>query len=118
MFVNGVWVGIHRNPDELVKTLRSLRRQLIISAETSIVFDARDGELRLHTEPGRTCRPLFVVENQGLLIKREHARRLIDQVCTALRSLRGGSLRSGCCFCVDICGCVADCPHTNRSHAS
>lgn len=26
VFLNGVWVGIHRNPIELVRTLRSLRR--------------------------------------------------------------------------------------------
>jgi hypothetical protein len=28
IFVNGCWVGIHRNPDLLVKTLRRLRRQV------------------------------------------------------------------------------------------
>jgi len=30
IFVNGCWVGIHRNPDLLVKTLRQLRRQVCI----------------------------------------------------------------------------------------
>ncbi|KAF9603448.1 hypothetical protein IFM89_036241 [Coptis chinensis] len=29
IFVNGCWVGIHRNPEFLVKTLRQLRRQTI-----------------------------------------------------------------------------------------
>lgn len=28
VFVNGLWVGVHRNPQELVKTLRNLRRQV------------------------------------------------------------------------------------------
>jgi DNA-directed RNA polymerase II subunit RPB2 len=28
VFLNGMWVGIHRNPVELVRTLRSLRRQV------------------------------------------------------------------------------------------
>jgi DNA-directed RNA polymerase II subunit RPB2 len=28
VFLNGVWIGIHRNPIELVRTLRSLRRQV------------------------------------------------------------------------------------------
>lgn len=28
IFVNGCWVGIHRNPDMLVKTLRRLRRRV------------------------------------------------------------------------------------------
>jgi DNA-directed RNA polymerase II subunit RPB2 len=28
VFLNGVWIGIHRNPMELVRTLRALRRQV------------------------------------------------------------------------------------------
>lgn len=28
IFVNGCWVGIHRNPDMLVSTLRRLRRRV------------------------------------------------------------------------------------------
>ena len=31
IFVNGCWVGIHRDPDMLVKTLRRLRRRVGIS---------------------------------------------------------------------------------------
>lgn len=30
IFVNGCWVGIHRNPDMLVSTLRRLRRRVSI----------------------------------------------------------------------------------------
>ena len=29
VFVNGVWLGIHRNPQELVSTLRRMRRQVL-----------------------------------------------------------------------------------------
>ncbi len=28
VFVNGTWVGVHRDPDKLVKTLRQLRRKV------------------------------------------------------------------------------------------
>ena len=35
VFVNGVWVGIHRNPTMLVQTLRQMRRQVDISTEVS-----------------------------------------------------------------------------------
>lgn len=39
VFLNGVWVGIHRNPIELVRTLRSLRRQVsVFSAEVFPCF--------------------------------------------------------------------------------
>ena len=33
IFVNGVWVGIHRDPALLVNTLRALRRQVDINTE-------------------------------------------------------------------------------------
>ena len=30
IFVNGCWVGIHRDPEQLILTLRRLRRQMDI----------------------------------------------------------------------------------------
>lgn len=33
VFVNGVWVGIHRDPQHLVRTLRNLRRQVDVNTE-------------------------------------------------------------------------------------
>lgn len=41
VFVNGVWVGVHRNPTELVATLRLLRRQSDIESEIGIIHDIR-----------------------------------------------------------------------------
>ena len=38
IFVNGCWVGIHREPDHLMSTLRRLRRQMdIIVSEVCVV---------------------------------------------------------------------------------
>jgi DNA-directed RNA polymerase II subunit RPB2 len=76
IFVNGNWVGIHRAPDYLVKTLRTLRRCMDVSAEVSIVRDIREQELRLYTDAGRCCRPLFIVEKQRLRIKKSNIREL------------------------------------------
>ena len=42
------------------------------------MHDIRLGELRLYTDFGRCCRPLFVVENQELLITKQHIVRLIE----------------------------------------
>ncbi|CAI5967919.1 unnamed protein product, partial [Closterium sp. NIES-64] len=70
VFVNGCWVGVHRDPDELVRTLRQLRRQLDVNSEVSVVRDIRLRELRLYTDYGRCSRPLFIVEKQRLLIKK------------------------------------------------
>ena len=69
IFVNGVWVGIHRDPADLVKTLRMLRRRLDVPMEVGIVHDIRLQELRLYTDYGGAS-ALFVVEDQRLVIKR------------------------------------------------
>merc|ERR550534_182841 len=77
IFVNGCWVGIHRDPEQLMTTLRKLRRQMdIIVSEVSMVRDIQDREIRIYTDAGRICRPLLIVENLKLLLKKRH----IDQL--------------------------------------
>eukprot|EP01136_Pigoraptor_vietnamica_P036391 Opistho-1_new@102902 len=76
VFLNGCWVGIHSDGEELLANLRSIRREMDISAEVSIVRDIREKELRLFTDAGRCCRPLFVVENQRLLLRKGDVQRL------------------------------------------
>ncbi|KAG2290381.1 hypothetical protein Bca52824_049985 [Brassica carinata] len=71
IFVNGMWVGVHRDPDMLVKTLRRLRRRVDVNTEVSVVRDIRLKELRIYTDYGRCSRPLFIVDNQRLLIKKK-----------------------------------------------
>ena len=84
IFVNGQWVGVHRNPHMLIDTMRSLRRSVEISSEVSIVRDVRERELRIFTDAGRCCRPLFVVEGdtQQLRIKRDAIVKLVDHETT------------------------------------
>ena len=82
IFVNGVWVGVHRDPDHLAMTLRRLRRCCDVSPEVSIVRDIRERELRLYTDAGRICRPVFIVENQKLLFTKNKLNRLADREMT------------------------------------
>lgn len=80
IFVNGCWVGIHRDPEQLMTTLRKLRRQMdIIVSEVSMVRDIADREIRINTDAGRICRPLLIVENQKLLLKRRHIEMLKER---------------------------------------
>lgn len=65
VFVNGNWVGIHNEPDDLVEKLRTFRREGNISQEISVVRDIREKELRLMTDAGRVCRPLFIVDYES-----------------------------------------------------
>ncbi|KAK3589431.1 hypothetical protein CHS0354_020760 [Potamilus streckersoni] len=77
IFVNGCWVGIHREPEQLMNTLRKLRREMdIIVSEVSMIRDIRDREIRIYTDAGRICRPLLIVENQKLLLKQSHIKQL------------------------------------------
>lgn len=76
VFINGVWMGVHRDPAALVKTLKRLRRNEDINPEVSVVRDIREKELRIYTDSGRVCRPLFVVENQKLMITKDQVQKL------------------------------------------
>eukprot|EP00218_Dolichomastix_sp_CCMP3274_P008286 CAMPEP_0170134834 /NCGR_PEP_ID=MMETSP0033_2-20121228/2144_1 /TAXON_ID=195969 /ORGANISM="Dolichomastix tenuilepis, Strain CCMP3274" /LENGTH=1218 /DNA_ID=CAMNT_0010370417 /DNA_START=42 /DNA_END=3698 /DNA_ORIENTATION=+ len=79
IFVNGCWVGVHRDPQSLVDTVRKLRRHLDITTEVGVVHDIRLQELRLYTDAGRCCRPLYIAERQKLRIKRKHIMLLADR---------------------------------------
>ena len=80
VFVNGVWQGVHRDPAQLVHTIKRLRRCGDINYEVSVVRDVREKELRLFTDAGRVCRPLFIVEDQRLVLTKEDVHSLQDDV--------------------------------------
>ncbi|KAI5296373.1 DNA-dependent RNA polymerase II [Ascosphaera acerosa] len=83
VFLNGVWVGVHRDPSHLVSKVLSLRRQNLLPYETSLVRDIRDREFKIFTDAGRVCRPLFIVDNDptsencgNLALTKEYIRKL------------------------------------------
>lgn len=85
VFVNGVWVGVHREPAHLVDTMRALRRKGDISPEVSIVRDIREKEFKIFTDAGRVYRPLFLVDNDPnsstkgeLKLKKDHVYELMS----------------------------------------
>ncbi|KAJ3024652.1 UNVERIFIED_CONTAM: DNA-dependent RNA polymerase II [Siphonaria sp. JEL0065] len=80
IFLNGCWVGLHRDPDSLVYQLRDLRRCYDVKPEISIVRDVAENELRLYTDAGRICRPLFIVEEetQKLKITKAHIEEVLE----------------------------------------
>ena len=53
VFVNGNWVGTHNNPDDLLKSIKQLRRNYEIPKEISIVRDITNKEIRFYTDAGR-----------------------------------------------------------------
>eukprot|EP00457_Paulinella_chromatophora_P000754 gb/GEZN01000754.1/.p1 GENE.gb/GEZN01000754.1/~~gb/GEZN01000754.1/.p1 ORF type:complete len:1217 (-),score=175.11 gb/GEZN01000754.1/:20-3670(-) len=76
IFVNGNWMGVHRNPMDLVSQMRTLRRNGRFKDEVSMQWDMRSKELQLYSDAGRCVRPLLIVENQKLRCKAKHIQRL------------------------------------------
>ena len=62
IFINGSWIGITDQPDEIMNGLLGQRRRATISKEISIVNNFMNKEIRIYTDSGRTQRPLFIVE--------------------------------------------------------
>ena len=85
VFLNGTWVGVHRNPGQLTDTMYDIRRRGLISFEITIIRDVREREIKVFTDAGRVCRPLFVVDNNpnspnrgNLVLSKDHIDGLIS----------------------------------------
>ena len=68
VFINGAWVGITLNPEELYVSLKDKKHKGIINIYTSVVFDFKLKEIRVCNDSGRLTRPLFRVKNRNILI--------------------------------------------------
>jgi DNA-directed RNA polymerase II subunit RPB2 len=68
VFINGAWVGISLNPEELYMSLKEKKYKGIINIYTSIIFDYKLKEIRVCNDSGRLTRPLLRVKNKNILI--------------------------------------------------
>lgn len=99
VFINGTWIGIHKTPAKLRKDLIGMRRKGMINIYTSISWNIKMSEIRIDTSAGRICRPLYIVENNKLLINDRILKGLKDNKLTwddLLVSLEGGD--NNCCI--------------------
>lgn len=72
IFVNGNWLGIHFDSINLVKKLRHYKRVGKINPYVSIAFDYIMNEIKIYTDAGRCCRPLYIVDDNKLRITHNH----------------------------------------------
>lgn len=61
LFVNNAWVALVFQPEKVVRYLKMLKRNALISVFTSISWDVRAHVLSVLSEAGRCCRPMFIV---------------------------------------------------------
>ena len=78
VFVNGIWVGITKDPLKLYKDFKLKKHCGIINIYTSVVFDYNNAEIRICNDAGRLARPLHLVnpETNDLYITRSIIERI------------------------------------------
>lgn len=76
IFVNGNWIGSTFHPEELVNTLRNMKREGDLNCETSIYHHAKGRQIIISTEVGRLCRPLIIVDMGTPRLTSEHIQKI------------------------------------------
>ena len=71
VFINGSWVGLTDNPEELYFMLKDKKYKGIINIYTSIIFDYKLKEIRVCNDAGRLSRPLLRVKNRNILLTKD-----------------------------------------------
>jgi len=69
VFINGSWIGCCYHPSNLVKEFKLRRRNGLINATTSISWYPEKNELYIYCDNGRITRPMYIIENNELLIR-------------------------------------------------
>ena len=68
VFINGAWVGVTVEPEELYNNLKDMKHKGIINIYTSIIFNYKLQEIRVCNDSGRITRPLLRVKNNNILL--------------------------------------------------
>ncbi len=82
VYVNGNLIGIHKNPEKLIESIRDLRRKGRISGQTNVSYDSSTYEVYINTDAGRARRPLIIVENGKPRLKESHVEALKNNEMT------------------------------------
>ena len=63
VFINGTWVGITKDPKQVIANLKEKKYKGIINIYISIIFNSKLKEIRVCNDAGRICRPLLKIKN-------------------------------------------------------
>jgi len=99
VFVNGIWLGITRDPVRLYRDFKLMKWRGVINIYTSVVFDYPNAEIRICNDAGRMMRPLLLVnqETNDLFITKDMIDRVAakeigwDDLLTHIASSGGGA---------------------------
>ena len=71
VFINGCWVGVCENANELYNEMKNKKYKGIINIYTSIIFDYKLMEIRICNDGGRLTRPVLRVRDNKALLSHE-----------------------------------------------
>ena len=91
IFVNGTWWGVHTNPNQVIKYLRSLRRMGLLHPYTSISWRIDQNVVEIWTDAGRFLQPLYIVDNNEFRIT-NHLIQMVKDKRLDFENLLNGSL--------------------------
>jgi DNA-directed RNA polymerase II subunit RPB2 len=60
VLLNNNWIGVHKTPHYLHKTLKTYRQKGVLNAFISISWNILEKELNIYSDSGRTCRPILI----------------------------------------------------------
>uniref|UniRef100_A0A7S2ZCL7 DNA-directed RNA polymerase subunit beta n=1 Tax=Rhodosorus marinus TaxID=101924 RepID=A0A7S2ZCL7_9RHOD len=72
VYLNGLLLGVHSNPDALTKATRKLRRKGLIGEFVSVCQIEGQNAIYVACDGGRVCRPLIIVENGSPMVTQTH----------------------------------------------
>ena len=78
VYINGKLIGTCKDPEVFVEAIRQKRRSGAISSETNITYYHDNHEIYIFNDPGRTRRPVIVVQDGEALLKDEHIQKVQD----------------------------------------
>jgi DNA-directed RNA polymerase II subunit RPB2 len=65
VFVNGKWVGVISNPEEITIMMKQYKRNALFPIYTSIHWNIDMNELIIYTDAGRLCRPIYYFDEMS-----------------------------------------------------
>jgi len=78
VYINGKLIGTCKDPEVFVEAIRQKRRSGAVSSETNITHYHDNNEIYIFNDPGRTRRPVIVVQDGESLLKDEHIQKVQD----------------------------------------
>ncbi len=78
LWINGKPIGYFEDADLLYYTLKKYKKESVIPIDTQVYHDVNEKKIKLWTDSGRCSHPVFVVENNKILITSEEIQELKD----------------------------------------